>query len=58
MPRLSSHEKIVHLVILRNYAITTSDYNYLRKIQRFYLGETTIFLVKMQTVIDVKIKLM
>jgi len=58
MPHLISHEKIAHVVILRNYAITASDSNQIGKKPDFCVGVTTSFLVKSRTVIDVKIKLM
>ena len=58
MPHLISHEKIAHVVILLNYAITASGSNQIGKKPDFCLSVTTSFLVKSRTVIDVKIKLM
>jgi hypothetical protein len=58
MPDLISNDKIVHIVILRNYAITASGSNQIGKIHEFYVSKTTSFLVTSRTVIDVKIKLM
>jgi hypothetical protein len=58
MAHLISNGKIVHIVILRNYAITASGSNQIGKKQEFYVSETTSFLVTSRTFIDHKIKLM
>lgn len=58
MSHLISHDKMVHIVILPNYAITASESNEIGKKPDFLVSVTTSFLVTSRTVIDRKIKLM
>lgn len=58
MPHLIPRDKIVHLVISPNYAITASGSDQIGKNNEFYVSGTTSFLVISITFIDVKIKLM